>query len=106
MSQTADHTTVEEKRLATNDKSWKEIAARWLFGQDVTTVLLVGILVSLWYFGWYAMTVAVPAHLGSIQTGYERIDAKHEAAYKTQREDHAELVKYIIDGLKEVRRTP
>lgn len=91
---------ISAEERAACERSWKDIAARWIFGQDVSTVLLVGILVSLWYFGWYAMTQAIPAHLQSIQAGYERIEANHDASLKQMRVDNAELIKYIVDGIK------
>jgi hypothetical protein len=53
----------------TQSDSWKDLAAKWLFGQSVPTVLLVLILVG----GFYGAKVLIPEHLHEIQTGYERI---------------------------------
>lgn len=55
-----------------------EAFAAWLARQEVNTVMLVLILGSNIWMGYYAMTVGVPAHLSQIQTGYERIEASHE----------------------------
>ncbi len=87
-----------------DERTWKELAARWLFGQDVSTVLLVGILLSLWFFGWYAMTKAIPDHIQSIQMGYEKIEKGHTDDLKETRAANEALVRYIVDGFKEATR--
>ncbi len=61
----------------------KEIAAQWVLGQPFTNVLLLMILAAVGWGGYYALTVAVPAHLKLIQTGYEKMEDSHRG----ERED-------------------
>lgn len=85
-------------------RTWKDIAARWLFGQDVSTVLLVIILASLWYMGYYAMNTAIPAHLQSIQAGYERMEKSHAESLLRVETSHNASIKYIADAFREAAR--
>jgi hypothetical protein len=49
-------------------------------------VLLFAILGMIGYGGYYAISIAIPAHLLAIQSGYERQDVVHAAAIKAQAE--------------------
>lgn len=55
----------------------KTLAARWLFSQGVSTLLLFAILVGMYKMADYAMNTAIPEHLKQIQAGYEKIEAGH-----------------------------
>lgn len=51
----------------------------WMFQQGTSTVLLVLLTCVVTYFGYYAMTTAIPQHLKTIQEGYEKQEANHSA---------------------------
>lgn len=55
----------------------KTLAARWLFSQGVSTLLLFAILVGMYKMADYAVNTALPEHLKQIQSGYEKIEAGH-----------------------------
>jgi len=55
----------------------KELAARWLFGQPFTNVLLVALLSVTGWLGQYTITKAIPEHLSTIQQGYESLESSH-----------------------------
>ena len=55
----------------------KTLAARWLFSQGVSTLLLFAILVGMYKMTDYAINIAVPEHLKQIQLGYEKIESGH-----------------------------
>ena len=55
----------------------KELAAKWLFGQPFTNVLLVALLSVTGWLGQYTITKAIPEHLSTIQEGYESLESSH-----------------------------
>jgi hypothetical protein len=71
------------------DKSWRDMAFRWLFSQGVSTILLFAILGGVWY--------GLPASLAKIQDGYERIEKADDRRYETIRQHNAEMLKYVVD---------
>ena len=58
------------------------LAARWLFGQPFTNVLLVAHLACVAWIAYYGITQAIPAHLKAIQEGYLTIEEHHSAERK------------------------
>lgn len=54
-----------------------ELIVRWVAGQSFNNVLLILILVSIGWLGWFTLTKAVPEHLRQIQTGYESLEKSH-----------------------------
>lgn len=58
--------------------SLQELAARWLFHQGVSTVLLFAILAGL----IWTVKYVVPQHLAEIQAGYDRQEGAHEKNLK------------------------
>jgi len=61
----------EEKQNLTN-----QIVA-WAAGQPFNNVLLLAILFSIGWSGYYTMTTAIPKHLEQIQNGYESLHESH-----------------------------
>ena len=82
---------MKEKSMTANGdkKTWRDMAATWLFQPGVSTVLLVVLVV----LGIYTLKVIVPDHLALIQQGYERTEKAHEAQ-----------IKYIMDTLRDVHK--
>ena len=54
-----------------------ELIVRWVAGQSFNNVLLILILVSIGWLGWFGLTKAIPEHLRQIQTGYESLEKSH-----------------------------
>lgn len=50
----------------------------WASGQPFNNVLLLLLLGTFAYGLWFAMNVAVPAHLKQIQSGYESLVESHK----------------------------
>lgn len=63
------------------DQSWHGVAARWLFSQGATTVLLSAVLC---FLGWFVMS-GIPQHLTQIQRGYETIQSANEKSLERER---------------------
>lgn len=56
------------------DPDLKSRVTNWVFGQPAIVVLLFAGVFMFGWSGWYLMTRGIPAHLGQIQDGYERIN--------------------------------
>jgi hypothetical protein len=59
---------------------------KWLSGQTFNNVMLACILIAIGWGTRYAITEAIPAHLKTIQTGYESIDKAHREERKDTRD--------------------
>lgn len=90
---------------------WADRLATWLTAQSFNNVLLVMILGVIFGGGYYAIKEAIPAHLKTIQEGYDRLDASHRAErkeaitqYLEERkksdELHTEQTKTIVSGFE------
>lgn len=66
--------------------SVKTIAANWLLGQPFNNVILVAILAGGAWVTHYVMTKAVPDHLNTIQTGYEKIEMRQSEQLASQQQ--------------------
>tara|TARA_R110000868_G_scaffold178017_1_gene417404 strand:- start:1523 stop:1819 length:297 start_codon:yes stop_codon:yes gene_type:complete len=49
----------------------------WAAGQPFNNVLLMAILFSIGWGGYYTVTVGIPSHLQQIQKGYESLTESH-----------------------------
>jgi hypothetical protein len=49
----------------------------WAAGQPFNNVLLMAILFSIGWGGYYTVTVGIPKHLEQIQKGYESLTESH-----------------------------
>lgn len=84
-------------------KNAKELAAKWLFSQGTSTVLLFCILLGL----GYSVVYVIPQHMQLIQAGYDRNarDLKEATTPIANSVDKlAERVDRLID--REYRREP
>jgi hypothetical protein len=66
------------KKIVTEDS--KPITSQviaWAAGQPFNNVLLMAILFSIGWGGYYTMTVGIPSHLQQIQKGYESLTESH-----------------------------
>lgn len=75
-------------------KTWKQLAADWLFAQGVSTVLLVVLVATL----IYVIKVVVPEHIAMIQEGYREQRIAFQESLKQQAAMHESTVKYIMDS--------
>lgn len=66
---------------------------------NVLTVALLGCIVS----AAYGVYLSIPAHLKTIQDGYERIEAVHERVSKAQLDSHEKTVQTLAASLREDR---
>lgn len=57
--------------------SLKSSVVQKLLGQEMNTIMLVLLLAGFAYAFWWGMTTGVPAHLKTIQEGYERVADEH-----------------------------
>lgn len=64
--------------MATEPKTPTESAVKWLAGQSFNNILLIAILTAIGWGSHYGLTIAVPAHLRMIQSGYETLDKSHQ----------------------------
>lgn len=80
--------------------TWKEMAAKWLFSQGVSTVLLVGIL---FYAAYVAQTV-IPWHMQMMQSGYDRNATELKAATAPLANSVDKLADRIDRVVDEIRR--
>lgn len=62
----------------------------WAAGQPFNNVLLLAILGSIMWGGWFAMTTAIPSHLKQIQEGYESLSNSHREERKELRETYGQ----------------
>ena len=62
----------------------------WAAGQPFNNVLLLAILGSIMWGGYFAMTTAIPSHLQQIQTGYEALTNAHREERKELRETYSQ----------------
>lgn len=93
--------TQEQEKIDFSKKSIKEslllIGANWLNAQNFNNLLLLAIIGLIAYGGRYAITIAIPEHLRTIQQGYEKIEetssqerAKMEEAHSKERKEAIE----------------
>ncbi len=95
----------------------KRTFSSWLFRQEAQTVLLFVIVLGGGYGMYYAMDKAIPAHLGTIQTGYDRLQQQHEKSETRILETHEKTIDRIskdyqthheelVDMVREMNGTP
>lgn len=91
-------------------QDYKTIAAQWVAGQPFTNVLLVAILSAGGWCGYYAITIAIPAHLQTIQNGYERLDEMNRSErdridrqHSTERETIRRQFEGWLDRIENMR---
>lgn len=70
-------------------ESLLRIGANWLNAQNFNNLLLLAIIGLIAYGGRYAITIAIPEHLKTIQVGYERIEDSHSRERTTAEELHS-----------------
>lgn len=82
-------------------------AVSWVFGQNPVVVIGVLLLTFGGYGLWYSVNVLVPAHLESIQQGYERIQESYvrdrEASELAHREQYERLTMHWTQIATEIR---
>ena len=83
--------------IAAKDKSVKEMAANWLLGQPFNNVLLVAILSSGGWAFWYGVTKAIPDHLMTIQSGYEKIETRQTEQLKDQQQTFEKVLDRVFE---------
>lgn len=94
---------------------WWWFPMTWLGRQETNTVLMVLMMVGIGWVIYYSMTTAVPAHLKTIQDGYDRNTAQMtaaldrnsaamEKALDKQNDAFAANLKYIVDSFREMER--
>lgn len=88
----ADQDTVSNN----SNQSFSAITAKWLAGQPFNNVLLFGILAGGAWCVWYAMTLAIPQHLATIQTGYEKIETRQSEQLKGQQETFEKVLDRVF----------
>ena len=59
------------------EQSIKTQVIAWAAGQPFNNVLLMAILFSIGWGGYYTVTVGIPSHLNQIQKGYESLTESH-----------------------------
>ena len=67
--------------LETLKELLKEILG--LKGQQVANFLLAALVALVGVGGWWTLDVAIPRHLGLVQAGYDRVEAKHSEQIAT-----------------------
>lgn len=73
-------------------------AASWLLGQPFNNVLLVAILWAIGYGGYFLINTGIPAHLRTIQDGYERLAVQHSTERQTTESNHTRQIERIVTG--------
>lgn len=81
---------------------WKA-ALDFLKGQPFQNVLTASLVGGFFWAIYFCMTIGIPAHLNSIQDGYERIEARYSAEAKENRELFRETVKAMTAESKAER---
>lgn len=82
------------------NKGWAQIAAEWLTAQSFNNVLLVLILSAIVGGTYYGIKEAIPAHLRTIQDGYDRIDDAHREERKDIERLHTDQTKSVVAGFE------
>lgn len=73
------------------------IGANWLNAQNFNNLLLLAIIGLIAYGGRYAITIAIPDHLKTIQQGYEKIEAAGSMERAKMEEAHSKERKEAIE---------
>lgn len=77
--------------------AWKELAARWLLAQGVSTVLLFMIC----GFIGYSVVYMIPLHLTTIQEGYEKIEESNETQLSRIMDSHDRQLQSITNSFRD-----
>lgn len=68
----------------------------WVKGQPFNNVLIMALLCMIGWLGWYAITKAIPDHLTTIQTGYERIETRQTEQLKDQQQTFEKVLDRVF----------
>jgi len=79
--------------INTASEGIKDKSIKWLLGQETNTIMLIAILISLGYTTWWMMTAGIPAHLTTIQSGYEKIAEINTRDNSSNQKIHAETIR-------------
>jgi len=74
--------------------------AAWLAGlrsEQLLTLLVVGMFSAAMLFGWYAIRHAIPAHLATVQQGYERLAEDDRESRQAAEKAYEERFKRLSD---------
>lgn len=83
--------------------SWVSLAAKWLFGQDSTTVLLFTIVIGAGWGAYHASDVLIPQHIKALNDNAEKIAKEHaeevkelSKLFESQSEKQHELIQRLL----------
>lgn len=82
------------------NQGWADRLATWLTAQSFNNVLLVLILGSIIGGTYYGIKEAIPAHLKTIQDGYDRLDTAHREERLSREQQHTEQTKSVVAGFE------
>lgn len=77
----------------------------WLKGQPFNNVLIAALLGMIGWLGWYGITVAIPDHIKTIQSGYERIESSHKSQLDTMQETFERTLDRVTENPKPTTTT-
>ncbi|MDE2106373.1 MAG: hypothetical protein KGL39_54660 [Patescibacteria group bacterium] len=87
--------------------TWMSMAAKWLFGQDATTVLLFAVLGFGGYAFYHAGDVMIPQHIKALNDNAEKIAKDHSdevqqlsTLFERQSEKQHELIQRLLPTAK------
>jgi len=84
------------------DKSWRDLAFRWMLSQGPSTVLLTIIIIG----GGYLAQVMIPAHLDTIQRGYEKLSERNDMAIERLATSHERAIDRVMTALEKREKNP
>ena len=87
-----------EKVTERTPTDWKALGMQWLVNQGASTVLLVILVAMIGYISDYGIKVAIPAHIKSIQEGYDRHVADHRKEVESMHASYERSLKLVTDA--------
>lgn len=89
-------TEPDTKSMSSDEKTATQQVIAWASGQPFNNVLLSAILGAIGWCGYWAITIAVPAHLKQIQDGYQRIQDENRQLIERMDAQHYDERKQIL----------
>lgn len=81
------------------------VAENWLSQQNAITVILIGVLASLGYLGWYALNTAVPAHIALIGDKHKELQRAYIENQKASQERFDKALDRILTSAEQDRKS-
>lgn len=81
--------------------SWITQVLSWAKGQEFNNLMLLGILSAVGYGSHYAITIAIPAHLNQIQSGYRELTTEIQERHQAERTEAIRTYDRWIEWIRE-----